>query len=63
MKCYMCDEKLNSLEKSEKFVSICNKCIKVMEKSEARQTNMITKMRALIKEIEARNLGGLEIEV
>jgi len=63
MNCYMCDKKLDKLEGSEKFVIICNKCIEIMEKSELRQTNMITKMRALIKEIEARNLGGLEIEV
>lgn len=51
MKCYMCDKEL--IEGKEKgFVCICDKCLKVMEKSEARMVGMIDRLRKVATGID-----------
>lgn len=48
MKCYFCDKHLVDGE-SKDFVCICDNCLKVVEKSEAR---MVKKVYELTKKIE-----------
>ena len=51
MKCYLCDKQLNNL-KSKDFVSICSKCIIVMEKSETRQMDMVIRLKEHNKSLQ-----------
>jgi len=51
MDCYICDKNLTDTN-GDDFVAICNRCLSVMEKAEARQVEKMVRLRELIKTSE-----------
>jgi len=49
MQCLFCDKNLHK-DVEENFVCICNKCLDVAEKSEARMVKMICEIRDMLKQ-------------